>query len=544
MGLLVIALPGFAAAQSPPLWGKLSPGSYGVGFRTVWQLDYSRRYNTTFADKTTYATGKAPRPILINIWYPAKAAGNGKTMRHRDYLDVRSAEPSLAKFSGALSDYVLGSYAQELQAKPDKETLDREKRLLDDLLNTPTPCVRDAAAAEGQFPLVIYHAGAGSTFDDNSVLCEFLASHGYVVFGSAFQEPSGASFNVDGKHTSARDMQFLIGHAKQLPNVDWHHVGVIGHSAGAHATLIYRAQPDCLADAVVSLDTTQDYFSVAELRWEELCATVSKNRKNMTGPLLIVANPHAYFQLADSLSLARRYYLTIKDLDHNNFVSQSSMMGELRHRLRFPTAAGAGAGPPNAEEVKERTRLTAVKSAYESLCTYIFHFLDAELKGDAAGKKFVATQYRDTPLAGAAPHVEYVPPGVTGAEPYAENSSQPPTPRQVREFLRKHGSAKTLALFRRFQKDSATQSIYHQFFGWALVSELLDQGKTQDAIVFRDYYREFGPDFGKMFLEWGRLFLGWERKELARDFFKKALLLDRSNREAADGLKKVGDEKN
>jgi hypothetical protein len=539
LGLFVVESAGFAAAQSSPLWGKLTPGSYRIGFRTVWQLDYSRQYNTTFDDKTTYTTSKAPRPILINIWYPAKVAGNDKTMRHRDYLDVRSAEPSLAKFSGALADYELGIYTQELQDKPGKGPLDRGKRFLDELLNTPTPCVRDAAAAEGQFPLVIYHAGAGSTYDDNSVLCEFLASHGYVVFGSAFQEPSGASFNVDGKQTSARDMQFLIGYAKQLPIVDWHHVGVIGHSAGAHATLMYRAQADCLADAVVSLDTTQDYYSSADLRWAELCATVGKNRKNMTGPLLMVANPHAYFQLADSLSLAQRYYLTIKELDHNNFVSQSSMTGELRRRVRFPTVAGVGVVPPNAEEVKERTRLTAVKSAYESLCTYILHFLDAELKGDAAGKKFVATQYRDTPLAGAEPHVEYVPSGVTGPEPYAENSSQPPTPRQVRGFLRKHGSTKAVALFRRFQKDSPTLPIYHQIFGWALVSDLLDQGKTRDAIVFRDYYRESGPDCGERFLEWGQIFLRIGRKELATDFFKKALLLDPSNREAADKLKEA-----
>jgi len=61
--------------------------------------------------------------------------------------------------------------------------------------------------------------------------------------------------------------------------------------------------------------------------------------------------------------------------------------------------------------------------------------------------------------------------------------------------------------------------------------------------VFRDYYRESGPDFGRMFLEWGQLFLGWGRKELARDFFKKLLLLDPSNREAADGLKKLDVEK-
>ena len=46
---------------------------------------------------------------------------------------------------------------------------------------------------------MIYHGGYGSSFEDNSVLCEYLASHGYVVFGSAFQDEKGGSFNIDGK---------------------------------------------------------------------------------------------------------------------------------------------------------------------------------------------------------------------------------------------------------------------------------------------------------------------------------------------------------
>jgi hypothetical protein len=528
--------PDFAKA---PLWGKLSPGPNAVGFRALWQLDYSRRYNMTFGDKRTYSTGKAPRPILVNIWYPAKTAGNDKPMRHRDYLEIQSAEPRLAKFSAALANYVRNLYAQGL---PDKST-DKEKRVLDELLDTPTACFRNANATEGKFPLVIYHSGYGSTFEDNSILCEYLASHGYVVFGSAFQEPSGSSFNVDGKQTSARDMEFLIGYAKQLSNVDWHHVGVIGHSGGAHAALMYRARSDCLADAVVSLDTTQDYFGTSDLRWKALISTVVNNRKNMTGPLLMVANPHAFFQLADSLSFGRRFYFTIKDLDHNNFVSQSSMSGELRHRLRF-TKPGRGSGnPPNADEAKELAHLAKVRSGYESLCIYILRFLDAELKGNAAGKKFLATQYRDTPLAGVAPHVVYVPPGITGPEQYVEDNSQPPTPRQVRGFLRKHGSAKTIAVFRRFRKESPTQPIFHPIFGWALVSDLLDQGKTQDAIVFRNYYLESGVDCGGMFLEWGKIYLQLGRKDLARDLFKKVLVLDSSNKEAADKLKDLSEGK-
>ena len=46
-----------------------------------------------------------------------------------------------------------------------------------------------------------------------------------------------------------------------------------------------------------------------------------------------------------------------------------------------------------------------------------------------------------------------------------------------------------------------------------------------------------------MYLEWGKLYLGWGREGLAIDAFKKALLLDPSNREAADKLKEVRESK-
>ena len=55
---------------------------------------------------------------------------------------------------------------------------------------------RQAARRKG--PVVVYHCGAQSSYEDNSVLCEFLASHGYVVIDGAFQQASGATFNIDG----------------------------------------------------------------------------------------------------------------------------------------------------------------------------------------------------------------------------------------------------------------------------------------------------------------------------------------------------------
>jgi hypothetical protein len=263
------------------------------------------------------------------------------------------------------------------------------------------------------------------------------------------------------------------------------------------------------------------------------------NEKRVTGPVLMVANPHAFFQLADSLSSARRYYFTIKDLDHNDFISQGKIGAELRFRLRFPNPAPAGPATLIGEEAKERAGVEAINSGYESLCIYILRFLDAELKADAAGKEFLATRYRDTPLAGSAPHVEYVPPGTTGPAPYAENSPQPPTPRQLRSLLREQGRGNPLAVLRRFRKDEPTPPIYHPVFGLALVGDLLDQGRIPDAIAFRDYYRESGVDCGKMLLDWGRAYLRFGRKKLAGEYFQKVLLLDPSNREAADKLKEI-----
>jgi dienelactone hydrolase len=536
-GLLVIASPGVMGAQPSPLWGKLTPGPHAVGYTSSWQFDYSRRHNTTFADKSTYATGKSPRPILVNLWYPARKAGGAESMPHRRYLNIRSHEPLLAKFSAELAKYNHGVIAREVIGKPPAELTAREKALLEQLLDTPTACEWNATPAPGRFPLVIYHAGAGSSFEDNSVLCEFLASHGFVVLGSAFQQQSGDSFNTDNREGSMRDLDFLIAHARQLPSADWNRIGLIGHSAGAQAALRYRSQPDTTVDAVVSLDTTQDYRGVEDPLWQ-FTAQVMANGKNFNCPLLMVAGPSAFFALADSLQAAERYYLTMRDMDHNDYISQGVISRERLYHLRF-----GGADQTAEGRAKEKTALDRACGGYEALCLYILRFLEAELKGDTTSKEFLARQYRDTIVGGAEPHVEYVPSGRTGPDLYQMDSPLPPTPRQVRPFLGEHGSRKTIEVLRRFRKQAAAHPIYSSTFELHLVSDLLDQGRTEDAIAFHDYYRESGLDCVKEFLTTGKWFQSMGRKQWAADYYRRVLLLEPSNKEAATSLKEVSEEK-
>ena len=109
----------------------------------------------------------------------------------------------------------------------------------------------------------------------------------------------------------------------------------------------------------------------------------------------------------------------------------------------------------------------------------------------------------------------------------------------IAPFFNEHGSEKTIALLRRFRKQFATHPIYTENFEFYLVIDLLDQNRIKDALAFRDEFRESGLDCNKALLAIGK---GYQKIGLARPaaiFYKRLLLLDPSNREAAGKLKEV-----
>jgi len=517
-----------ARAEAPPLWGRLSPGPHAVGFRSAWELDYSRTYNTTFDDKTTYASGKAPRPVLVNVWYPAERAGDARPMPHGDYFEIGSDDPRLRKLSAKLAEYARGVARTELFGKSAQEMTPRERRLMDRLLATPTACTRNARPLERKGPVVVYHCGAGSSYEDNSVLCEFLASHGYVVIGSAFQQAWGATFNIDGGEGSARDMACLIGYASRLPFADWNHVAVAGHSAGAQASLVYASRGATPVDAVVSLDTTQDYESLANRGWTEFVPPVLASSRNMTMPILFAANAHAIFELADALVGSRRDLLTLKNLEHNDYISQ----GQFKRAIESWSAAGNDNGTPRPPPLPGSSQ-----ASYEALCEYVLAFLDASLRGDASRQDSLDATYRHSNVGGNVPHVERIAAGVTAAPAYQDVPGKPPEPRQVRALLKDRGPEATMAILRAAHEKSPEAPVFHSTFGIALVYELLEKRRTQDAVAFHRLFSTFDPDFRKPFFNLGKSYLKYGMKTRALDFFEKAAALDPDDAEAAEQVK-------
>ena len=84
--LFVIVVSSYSNAQTLALSGELEAGSYGVGFKFIYQQDYSRGWKAT-EDSNGYpqAEGRS-RPVRISVWYPAERQTNNLKMLYRDYM--------------------------------------------------------------------------------------------------------------------------------------------------------------------------------------------------------------------------------------------------------------------------------------------------------------------------------------------------------------------------------------------------------------------------------------------------------------------------
>lgn len=118
---IVLAAP-LAAQQPPPLWGGLKAGRHVVGYR------------------------RASLPAgTLHLWFPASGV-RGEPLRVGGYVDGDSLEALPAR-----------------------------------LRQAPAAAFPEAAPAGGPFPLILYLGERSAAGPDNTVLAEYLASHGYVV---------------------------------------------------------------------------------------------------------------------------------------------------------------------------------------------------------------------------------------------------------------------------------------------------------------------------------------------------------------------------
>jgi pimeloyl-ACP methyl ester carboxylesterase len=502
------------AAQAPG-WEGLEHGRHAVGFRVSWQFDSSRTFNLTFPDGSRFAKGKTSRPVLVQVWYPAKRPAHPTYLSHSDYLSLPEAGRirSLAEYLSRRNREVA---AAEVIGQSIEKMDTGQRDAWEAFLHASTDSILNAAPLKGAFPLVIYIQGAGSSTDDNLILLEFLASHGYVVVNSAYQGPDGEMI-AHGYDIVADDISFLVGYARRLPNVDWSRVAVVGHSAGAQTALVYASRGGSAADALVSLDNTADYYFSENPIFRKLYARV--DAKAARTPMLFAAGMSGIFQLADSLGGTPRAYLTFRDAAHEEFISQG-----IDH-----------------SRVSADPRLPAVQRKYAVLCRQILAFLNENLRGGSPARGSAGDEERPA-LPGGDVFLETAPPGVLGPPAYEPDSDHPPTPRQMRDLAMSGQVPVIIKVLKRFRESEEAEAIRDEQLAFSIVQHFLEIGDRRNALRVAHAYHAAEPKISitsASYVTWGKILSGWGNVEAARDFFRIALLMNPGDLESSDGLSRL-----
>jgi dienelactone hydrolase len=502
IGRRLLALFALAALRlyASPLDVPVDYGRHFVGFRTVFQYDYSRTYRRF--DTLGAPVANTARPIETLIWYPATAA-TGKAMVYSDYLDLIANEESFAPAT-----------AEQKRIAAESLRFGMNEADWNAIRAMPIHAARDATAERGRFPLIIYAPGLNGVAFSNSILCEMLASHGYVVVASPSigQHSRALASTVAGAETEARDIQFLIASMHDDPQADFSHIGAVGQSWGGIANIFAAAQSSAIG-ALVCLDGSIRYYYDTFLSWHE--GTIGA----MTAPVLFMARrPYTPEELAQSANLLKHnffddlktvdfWYVTMSRMRHIDFLSNV---------LRL--------GPPDP-----KFSPSEMAEAYAWNARYVREFLDAMLKGDSAARKFLDSD----------PAENGVPANLVAVT--AHKASQPPI--GVDEFAHFAASSGGIVhaseAYAEMKKANAQYTLDEsEVNGWGY--SLLRRKHVDEAIAVLRLNTEIYPKSANTYDSLGEACAVAGRKDEAIANYRKSLELNPANTNATDWLKRLG----
>ena len=476
-----------------------TPGPYCVGLQVVEQFDYSRVYRSALDALGRHYNGPRARPIQTLIWFPA-ASATAKEMSVADYLELWKTETRFEKPT------VMPEMREALAGMRQS-------------LTTSLWARRNAAAAPGRFPVVVYAPSYSATAWENADLCEYLASQGYVVLASPSMGATtrGMTRDLQGIGAQVADIAFLIAHAHTLSNADTSTFAVVGFSWGAMSGLFAAARDDRIK-ALVSLDGSIRYYP----GWVEQAGDV--NPEDLTIPLLSFAQRH--FSPED-----QERYSTAAERSGRNVLNAWKHGDVVNVQMLRLTHAEHSSMLQRDEHVwwKLSNVYPMMKGGYDRLdgatgyawlARYTGKFLDAYLKENMAAKAFL----RNTPEENGVPRHNMVVELRAAAGP-------PVSLKAFRTELRRRGfehAADVYAAMKGLRQDFDLAEAAMEC--WA--EELLADEHIQEAIELLQLSVQLHPQSSAARGKLGRAYQSAGRSELAGDSYRRALELDPTNADA------------
>lgn len=347
----------------------LEYGSYQVGFQHYNTADSSRSYQRSM----DWSHDFIPRTIPVSLWYPARQiAGPQEQMTVLDYMEIMKEEE---EWEFLPNDHILNWFQYPNTASNSAH------------LEKTTTAVYHLSPLNHKFPAVVYAPGYQASSIENFLLCEYLASHGYVVISSPSRGTenrwltAGTAMDME---TQARDIEFLIAKVMNLPYVDPEKISTVGFSFGGLSNVLSQMRNKYIK-AVVSLDGSIKY------RFATLRSSPFYDISKMDVPFIHMAQKdipevvlkedgidaalNHRFDFYDSLKYSQAYQLKFHNLTHPYF----SILGIL-FQTRDPR-----------QDKSDRE----IMESYKWVAMYTLNFLDAFLKNSESGLKLLGSHAMD-----------------------------------------------------------------------------------------------------------------------------------------------------
>ena len=481
-----------AFSEVPRLWGNLKPGPYAVGFKVKLQYDYSRTFQPKYDFEGKPKTGPRARPIQTSIWYPAQKKSGDAHLFYRDYVHLLANELNFDPPSEQAKQQSVQQYIQQRT-----NIFRATEQGVKSLLTMETAAISNADPASGKFPLLIYAPGSSGSGFDNSVFCEYMASHGYIVAAMPSMGPYSRAATIDltGFYAYMQDIEFVIGSLHDYPGVDPDKLGLIGFSmGGSAATLVQMRNTDI--DAVVYLDTGI-VFKIVD-SWFK---------------------PSNYYDLNNLR--AAQLYLTRNDaeginvnfLDQIHYADSYSVMFDQGHKHQDFIAEGMFAGViPNylAEKHPKDPKLL-----FETVSIQAHHFFDGYVKKDLSRLKFLESKPENIGLRAGFFNVEQ-----------KKALQPPPRDTEIAEMVRSQQSIDRLReIYAKATKENPSVSVLREATMNQLGYEFLFQGNAPLAIEIFKLNVEAFPKSANTYDSLAEAYEGAGKTDLAlrNKFSKKAL---------------------
>jgi dienelactone hydrolase len=280
-------------SAEPRLWGHLHSGRYGVGFRTL-------RIKAASAE--------------LQVWYPASSS-QGAEVTLRDYLrlsqDRRGAKPGFGRDRIALR--------KMLKVEVTGRDGPLDDKLCDDILAMPSAAMRNATPASGKFPLIFWTHRYATTAAQ-SVLNEYLASHGFVVAYAPESSPPPAPYELKRAADKAREfsrlqlrLQGALSAARQVPNVQPDKVAILAWSYAGESAFGLQ-QSEASVRLVVGLST--NVLDQWVYREDHLAGL---NGSQLTVPYVLLDGEKETRPEVMAKAAARTFFIHIKGMSHGSF---------------------------------------------------------------------------------------------------------------------------------------------------------------------------------------------------------------------------------